>query len=952
MVMKTTCDTRRRLLGAALVSLVLVFTSSGVLTAAVATVKAQDGMVAAANPLAAEAGLSMLRKGGNAVDAAAATSFALGVVEPQASGLGGEGIMVIHLEDPDRDVVIDGRSMAPLDVTPDATASANSRTARGAAVPGIVKAILAAHTKYGKLPLAEVLAPAITLARDGFPASRTLVTVLLDNYELLLKNPDLAAIYMPDGFPPAEGDIIKNPDLAWSLQQIAVHGSDALYKGAIAEKLVAFMAANNGLIGMDDLAAYEAVERTPARGTFRGYEVVSAGPPVAGTNVIANLNMWEQFNPQVFRNDDPLYIHIMAEIMKLTSVDYSAYVADPKFVSAPVAGITSDEYARERFTLLSLGRAIPPADIKAGAASEYDSGKLTYVQRVLGAAAPAEKPVAEPAPFSVTAFSDSFPGPEAAGWAVIDGQWQVSDGALTGSKGQIKTTQQFAADRIVELQLQTVTRLGNLNYNVGRLYPKYVDANNQIYAYLRTDSNVRFSVKANGSTDNYDAKTTLDPMQPHQIRMMFQGNKAEVWIDGQSVMVVENEKMGAMGGGIALWSQDSLAKYDDIKVFVNATKDAAQAAAPAAQAAKSAVADYKYTVLGEDFRTDLGGMTAVDGEWAPSSAGLVGTKGVAILRQDLAVDRHVLVRLKTLDSLSTATWNVGRVMGKYEDDMNRVYAYLRRDGQIRLTVILKGAGDNYDFPAPNVNPYDAHTYEFIFAGDNVQFLIDGKVYADVTNPKVSQLAGGIGFWSQDAKALYENLTVKQLVPGPDAGNTTHFSIVDQFGNAVSVTQTISDYMGIGMIVPGAGFPLNNEMKNFSSSGINKLEPGKRMRTTTAPTIILDKGDVRLVIGSPGSGRIITTVTEVIVNYLDFGMDLQAALDAPRFYSRNNVGFLEIEGVYPQETLDFLQAFGHQLNVYEGLNSYFGGVHAVAVDPATGAILGAADPRRDGAAVGD
>lgn len=196
-----------------------------ILSLAVAVAGAEDaklvigmnGMVTAAHPLAAEAGLQMLKLGGNAIDAMVATSFALGVVEPHASGIGGEGLMVIHLENPDRDVVIDGRSMSTLDTSWDA--AADSRHPAAAAVPGLVAAVLKAHAEYGTLPLKTVMEPAIRLAREGFPVSSTLASTLLDNFELMLSKPATAAIYMPEGFPAAEGEIIKNPDLAWSLEQ-------------------------------------------------------------------------------------------------------------------------------------------------------------------------------------------------------------------------------------------------------------------------------------------------------------------------------------------------------------------------------------------------------------------------------------------------------------------------------------------------------------------------------------------------------------------------------------------------------------------------------------------------------------------------------------------------------------------------------------------------------------
>lgn len=911
-------------------------------------VRAKNGMVTAANPLAAEAGLEMLKAGGNAIDAMAATSFALGVVEPNASGLGGEGLMVIHLENPDRDVVIDGRSMAPLDATKAAMADAHNPRAAG--VPGIVAAVVKAHAQYGKLPLKQVLQPAIRLAKDGFPVSRTLASVLLDNYELIASRPATAAIYLPDGFPPSEGDILKNPDLAWSLEQIAEYGADAFYKGAIADKIVAFMEAQNGFIGYDDLAAYKAEVREPARGTFRGYDVLSGGPPVAGAGVIANLNMWEQFNPNVFTYDDPLYIHLMSEIMKLTSADYYAYTGDPNFASLPTAGVTSDEYARERFTQLSLAKASLPANNQAGAAAAYDNSGTTFVQRVV------KGPDAMgPGLYTTNAMVEPFVLDKIENnWTPIDGEWKVVDGQLLGVDGNIISKLTFPADRLVELNLQTTERLGTQVYNVGRIYGKYVDVNNQVYVYLRTDGGIRFTVKSAGKSENYDAKVDVDPMKPHQYRLMFLGNKAEFWIDGKLAMTVENDKMATIAGGIGFWSQDAGAVYDNVAVRVMPQSKAGDTvgAQGEAKAATAPALDYKYRALDQLFANGLGDAKVTYGEWNVTADGAVGVNGTLIDANQYGVDRHVKMTMKTLETTSKNAWAVIRPMGKYQDDANRVYAYLRKDNSIRLTVVLGGKNDDYNFPAPGISPFDEHEYEFYFAGNTVQFWIDGKMYGEVTNEKISQIAGGIGVWAQDSKGVVKSATVDQTTPyeAPGSGSTTHVSIVDKEGNAVSLTQTISSFMGTGDVVPGAGFLLNDEMMNFGS-GVNELLPGKRMRTTTAPTILLKDGDVFLVVGSPGSARIITTVTEVIVNIVDFKMDVQAAIDAPKFYSRVSEGNLQMEGLYPQDTIDFLKAYGHSLQLYDNLDLFFGGVHAVEVDPVTHELLGAADPRRDGAAVG-
>lgn len=517
-----------------------------------APVTAKRGMVASAHLLASQAGLEILKAGGNAVDAAAAAAFAIGVVEPNASGLGGEGMMVIYLADSKQAVAVDYRSSAPAAIDfpgpiPDAGHAA-------VAVPGTVAGLAMALEKYGSMTLARVVAPAIRLAERGFVVSPTLAGIVADNFEAIAKNEALAAILCPGGLPIESGATLKNPALGASLRTIAAGGAAAFYRGALADAIAADMAASGGRITRADLAAYRAVERTPVQGTYRGYDVVSAPPPVGGVSVIEILQMLDTFELSGETPLSPRYVHLVAEAMKRGFADFTAYVGDPDFVTVPVADLLSRDYAR------------------------------------------------------------------------------------------------------------------------------------------------------------------------------------------------------------------------------------------------------------------------------------------------------------------------------------------RRAAEIR---------------------------------------------SDAVTPKVA--AGDPG---------------KREPP-----STTSLAAVDARGNMVALTQTISDFFGAKVMAGGTGIILNNEMKNFGARGPNAIAPGKRMRTMIAPTILLRGGKTFAAIGTPGAARIVSTMALLVSNLVDFGMGIQEAIEAPRFYARDVEADLSVEARVPAATIEALTKMGYSVKTLGEYDLFFGGAQGIVIDPRTGLRIGGADPRRDGAVVG-
>ncbi len=310
----------------AAVCLMLLYMAGGPVSAS-SPVEAKNGMVAAAHPLASQVGVEILKKGGNAVDAAVATAFALGVVEPNASGLGGGGFILVYNARTKGVTAIDYREMAPLNATPDmykltpdgkVVDKETEVGHKAVAIPGTLAGLTLALKQHGTMRLKEVMAPAIRIAEEGYTVSKTLNGMMKDNFEKLSKFPAAAAVYLKDGLPYEVGDKIVLKDLAKSYRLIADKGPDVFYKGEIADAIEKEMkASGKGLITKADLAAYKPAIRKPVRGSYRGYEIISMAPPSSGgTHVIQILNILEGYNMTRLGFQTPESIHIMAEAMK------------------------------------------------------------------------------------------------------------------------------------------------------------------------------------------------------------------------------------------------------------------------------------------------------------------------------------------------------------------------------------------------------------------------------------------------------------------------------------------------------------------------------------------------------------------------------------------------------------------------------------------------------------
>ena len=346
------------------------------------------GMVVSQRKVASEVGAKILREGGNAVDAAVATALALAVVLPRAGNLGGGGFMLIYSEELKKTVAIDYREMAPLQASRDMFLDSNGNYDRkkaqfsllSAGVPGTVAGLHYALKKYGTLSWEVVIDPAITLAEDGFVVPHDLSSVLSNYRNRLTANAATArAYYKRNKVPYEAGEIIKLPDLAWSLKELKKQGPAAFYKGKIAEKIVAEMERNGGLITYEDLANYKVKERVPVKGIYKGYEIVSMPPSSSGgVHLIQMLNMLEPFSLKEMGFGSAQSIHLMSEVMKRAYADRSRYLGDTDFVSVPLKGLTNKEYAKALLKEISLTEVTSSEDISNGNPLPYESPDTTH----------------------------------------------------------------------------------------------------------------------------------------------------------------------------------------------------------------------------------------------------------------------------------------------------------------------------------------------------------------------------------------------------------------------------------------------------------------------------------------------------------------------------------------------------------------------------------------------
>ncbi len=351
---------------------------------------AAHGMVVSQEAEASRVGLDVLKRGGNAVDAAVAVGFALAVTLPRAGNIGGGGFMLIHRADRNQTIAIDYRETAPAATTKEVFLDANGEadpfksrfSGLAIGVPGTVAGLELAWRKYGsgKFSFADLIAPAIAFARQGLTVDDDVADSLPLAARALASHSSSSSIYLrADGTVKQAGDHIALDDLAATLEAVAQGGAAGFYSGPVAQKIVDAVQAAGGRMTMADLAGYRAVERQPVSGTYRGYTVVSMPPPSSGgAHIIEILNILEGFPLAEQGLNSAASLHEMAEAEKLAYADRAAWLGDPDFVKIPLAGLTSKAYAERLRALISPDRARPATDIRPGEPQRYESDQTTH----------------------------------------------------------------------------------------------------------------------------------------------------------------------------------------------------------------------------------------------------------------------------------------------------------------------------------------------------------------------------------------------------------------------------------------------------------------------------------------------------------------------------------------------------------------------------------------------
>lgn len=341
--------------------------------------------IASAHPLATEAGFEILNQGGNVFDAAVAVSAALAVVEPSGSGLGGGGFWLLHRADDGFETMIDGREKAPLaahrDMFLDNSGKVISRLsvdgALAAAIPGMPAALAHLSEKYGRLPLAQSLAPAIRYARDGFAIGERHRKLLKFRIEVMKKDPEAARLFLDNGAVPAYKSMLRQPDLANTLSRLAEDGREGFYDGEVAEKLVGSVRKAGGIWTLQDLADFQVVEREPVRGWYRGIKITGAAPPSAGgIGLIEALNILSGYDLK--QVDSVTRKHLIAEAMRRAYHDRALYLGDADFVDMPIRRLLNEDYAAGLRSSLRPDKALPSAMLSGHMAEAPDGPHTTH----------------------------------------------------------------------------------------------------------------------------------------------------------------------------------------------------------------------------------------------------------------------------------------------------------------------------------------------------------------------------------------------------------------------------------------------------------------------------------------------------------------------------------------------------------------------------------------------
>ncbi len=344
-------------------------------------VLAKNGMAATSQPLATQAALRILQEGGSAMDAAIAANAVLGLVEPASCGIGGDIFAIVWDAKTQKLYGFNGSGRSPKSLDIDYFMDKGMKEIPlfgplAVSTPGTVDGWFMMHDKFGKLPMTDILAPAIEYGRDGFPVTEVIAYEMATNYQNKVDYPGFAETYLPNGRPPMKGEVFVNSDLANTYELIATEGRDAFYKGQIARTIDAYMKKNGGFLFYNDLASHTGEWVEPLSTNYRGYDVWELPPNGQGTAALQMLNILEGYDIKSMGFGSPEYLHLMTEAKKLAYEDRAKFYADPDFNQLPIEELLSKEYAAERSQLINpeqAARSYPAGDF------EIETGNTTYL---------------------------------------------------------------------------------------------------------------------------------------------------------------------------------------------------------------------------------------------------------------------------------------------------------------------------------------------------------------------------------------------------------------------------------------------------------------------------------------------------------------------------------------------------------------------------------------------
>ncbi|MGC1108007.1 MAG: gamma-glutamyltransferase [Candidatus Acidiferrales bacterium] len=342
------------------------------------------GIVSAESPLAAQAGAQILARGGNAIDAAITANAVMGVTEPMMNGMGGDLFVIVYDAKSGKLYGLNASGWAPKALTPEFLRNKGITKMPpfgidSVTVPGVVDGWSKLLNRFGKLNFQQDLEPAIRYAREGFPVAEWDAAYWADAAGFLAKDPEMARVYLIQGHAPAVGEIFSNEDLARSLEMVAKGGRDAFYKGAIGQKIVEFSKREGGAMTAEDLADYSSEWVEPLSTEYHGWTVYELPPNGQGIAALEMLNLMQQFPLAQYGHNSADALHVMIEAKKLAYADLRRYIGDPKFSKIPVAGLLSDDYARERAKLIDMSKA--NCDVAPGTPPAGDTTYLTAVDQ-------------------------------------------------------------------------------------------------------------------------------------------------------------------------------------------------------------------------------------------------------------------------------------------------------------------------------------------------------------------------------------------------------------------------------------------------------------------------------------------------------------------------------------------------------------------------------------------